>query len=77
MHTSVSGCGHFLVASDADAIDLAQRYLAYMPQSWREAPPSNANAVDEIFNAAAALGTADIWAVGHVVIGSSPGPIRK
>jgi acetyl-CoA carboxylase carboxyltransferase component len=40
MHTSVSGCGHFLVASDADAIDLAQRYLAYMPQSWREAPPS-------------------------------------
>jgi acetyl-CoA carboxylase carboxyltransferase component len=40
MHTSVSGCGHFLVASDADAIDLAQRYLAYMPQCWREAPPS-------------------------------------
>src|SRR5213083_286020 len=40
MHTSVSGCGHFLVASDADAIDLAQRYLAYMPQSWREPPPS-------------------------------------
>jgi len=40
MHTSVSGCGHFLVASDADAIDLAKRYLSYMPQSWREAPPS-------------------------------------
>ena len=40
MHTSVSGCGHFLVDSDADAIDLAKRYLSYMPQSWREAPPS-------------------------------------
>src|SRR3954454_6104074 len=40
MHTSVSGCGHFLVASDADAIDLARRYLAYMPQSWRESPPA-------------------------------------
>ncbi len=40
MHTAVSGCGHFLVASDAEAIDLARRYLSYMPQSWREAPPS-------------------------------------
>ena len=40
MHTSVSGCGHFLARSDADAIDLAKRYLSYMPKSWREAPPS-------------------------------------
>ncbi len=39
MHTSVSGCGHFLVGSDAEAIDLAKRYLSYMPQSWRETPP--------------------------------------
>ena len=55
MHTSVSGCGHFLVDSDEDAIDLAKRYLSYMPQSWREAPPSappaepgSATAVSEI-----------------------------
>ena len=40
MHTAVSGCGHFLVESDADAIDLARRYLSYMPGSWREAPPA-------------------------------------
>src|SRR5919198_921344 len=40
MHTSVSGCGHYLVPSDEDAIDLAKRYLSFMPQSWREAPPS-------------------------------------
>src|SRR5581483_8945611 len=40
MHTAVSGCGHFLVESDADAVDLAKRYLSYMPQSWRESPPS-------------------------------------
>jgi acetyl-CoA carboxylase carboxyltransferase component len=40
MHTSVSGCGHFLVTSDSDAIDLAKRYLSYMPQSWRGAPPA-------------------------------------
>jgi acetyl-CoA carboxylase carboxyltransferase component len=40
MHTSVSGCGHFLVDSDEDAIDLAKRYLSYMPQSWRGLPPA-------------------------------------
>src|SRR4051812_29642707 len=38
MHTSVSGCGHFLVDSDEEAVDLAKRYLSYMPQSWRGSP---------------------------------------
>jgi acetyl-CoA carboxylase carboxyltransferase component len=40
MHTGVSGCGHFLTASDEDAIELARRYLSYMPSSWREAAPA-------------------------------------
>jgi acetyl-CoA carboxylase carboxyltransferase component len=40
MHTGVSGCGHFLAKSDADAIETAKRYLSYMPTSWREAPPA-------------------------------------
>src|SRR6185436_5368758 len=40
MHTSVSGCGHFLVESDEEAIELAQRYLSFMPGSWREQPPT-------------------------------------
>ena len=40
MHTGVSGCGHFLVGSDEEAIDLAKRYLSYMPGSWRETPPA-------------------------------------
>src|SRR5215216_4130876 len=40
MHTGVSGCGHMLVSSDEDGIDLARRYLSYMPASWREAPPA-------------------------------------
>jgi acetyl-CoA carboxylase carboxyltransferase component len=40
MHTSVSGCGHFLAATDEDVIDLARRYLSYMPVSWREDPPA-------------------------------------
>ena len=40
MHTSVSGCGHFLAKTDEEAIDVAKRYLSYMPASWREAPPT-------------------------------------
>ena len=40
MHTGVSGCGHFLVETDDEAIDLAKRYLSYMPTSWREPPPA-------------------------------------
>ncbi|HXV04313.1 MAG TPA: acyl-CoA carboxylase subunit beta [Solirubrobacterales bacterium] len=40
MHTGVSGCGHFLAKSDEEAIDLARRYLSYMPESWREQPPA-------------------------------------
>ncbi len=39
MHTGVSGCGHFLVATDAEGIDLAKRYLSYFPRHWREDPP--------------------------------------
>jgi propionyl-CoA carboxylase beta subunit len=39
MHTSVSGCGHFLVPSDEEGIDLARRYLSYFPSNWRDAPP--------------------------------------
>jgi acetyl-CoA carboxylase carboxyltransferase component len=40
MHTGVSGCGHFLVTDDEEAIDLARRYLSYMPANWRERPPA-------------------------------------
>jgi acetyl-CoA carboxylase carboxyltransferase component len=40
MHTSVSGCGHMLAETDEDAIDLARRYLSYMPANWREDPPA-------------------------------------
>ena len=40
MHTSKSGCGHFLVSSDEEAIDLAKRYLSYMPPNWREPAPA-------------------------------------
>ncbi len=40
MHTGKSGCGHFLVKTDEEAIDLAQRYLSYMPANWREQAPA-------------------------------------
>jgi acetyl-CoA carboxylase carboxyltransferase component len=40
MHTGVSGCGHFLVGSDEEGIDLAARYLSYFPSSCDEGPPA-------------------------------------
>src|SRR5262249_37226820 len=40
MHTGVSGVGHFLVKTDEEAIELAQRYLSYMPTNWHETPPA-------------------------------------
>jgi acetyl-CoA carboxylase carboxyltransferase component len=42
MHCTVSGCGDILAASDEEALQLARRYLSYMPQSFRERPPSSA-----------------------------------
>jgi methylmalonyl-CoA decarboxylase subunit alpha len=40
MHTGVSGCGHFLVKSDEEGLDLAKRYLGFFPSSWRSEPPA-------------------------------------
>jgi acetyl-CoA carboxylase carboxyltransferase component len=59
MHTGVSGCGHFLVKSDEEAIALAQRYLSYMPSSWRERPPLAASAAPASDAAIAAIVPAD------------------
>jgi acetyl-CoA carboxylase carboxyltransferase component len=39
MHTSQSGCGHLLVKSDEEGIDLAKRYLSYFPTNWEQDPP--------------------------------------
>ncbi len=36
MHCTVSGCGDVLAASDEEAIEIARRYLSYMPQSFRQ-----------------------------------------
>ncbi|HZF05491.1 MAG TPA: carboxyl transferase domain-containing protein, partial [Patescibacteria group bacterium] len=55
MHCTVSGCGDVLATSDEEAIELAKRYLAYMPGSFRETParataaePKPGRSIDEI-----------------------------
>jgi methylmalonyl-CoA decarboxylase subunit alpha len=40
MHCTVSGCGDFLVADDAEAIAVGRRYLGYLPGSWTQRPPA-------------------------------------
>jgi acetyl-CoA carboxylase carboxyltransferase component len=40
MHATVSGCGDNLATDDADAIAQARRYFSYLPENWREEPPS-------------------------------------
>src|SRR5437016_1215305 len=39
MHTSRSGVGHALVASDEEGIDFARRYLSLFPGNWEHDPP--------------------------------------
>ena len=39
MHTGVSGCGHQLVKSDEEGMEVARRYLSYLPGNWRAQPP--------------------------------------
>src|SRR4051794_23598922 len=40
MHTTVSGVGHVLVASEIEALDAVARYLTFLPSNHREPPPS-------------------------------------
>ncbi len=40
MHCSTSGCGDFLVATEDEAIALARRWFAYLPQNQRQLPPA-------------------------------------
>jgi acetyl-CoA carboxylase carboxyltransferase component len=63
MHCTVSGCGDFLVKDDAEAIALLQRYITYMPQSFREetAPtaavkPNESKPIEELIPEAANQG---------------------
>jgi methylmalonyl-CoA decarboxylase subunit alpha len=42
MHCSVSGVGHYLAATEADAITTVRDYLSYLPGSWQQQPPAQA-----------------------------------
>ncbi len=55
MHTSKSGCGHALVASDEEGIAFARRYLGYMPTNYLDVPlvaaaaaPASAERISEL-----------------------------
>ncbi|MBO0834135.1 MAG: acyl-CoA carboxylase subunit beta, partial [Actinobacteria bacterium] len=39
MHCSVSGVGHFLAATEAEAISAVRSCLSYLPGNWQLAPP--------------------------------------
>jgi acetyl-CoA carboxylase carboxyltransferase component len=39
MHCSVSGVGHFLASTEAEAISAVQSYLSYLPSNWQLTPP--------------------------------------
>ncbi len=40
MHATVSGCGDNLAADDAEAIEAAKAWFSYLPDRWRDAPPT-------------------------------------
>ena len=39
LHCTVSGSGHFLAATEQDALDAVRTYLSYLPQNWDQPPP--------------------------------------
>jgi acetyl-CoA carboxylase carboxyltransferase component len=45
MHTSKSGVGHALVATDEEGIAFARRYLGYMPTNYLSAAPERPDSV--------------------------------
>jgi methylmalonyl-CoA decarboxylase subunit alpha len=42
MHCTVSGCGHHLASTEADALAAVRRYLSYLPSNWQQQPPAAA-----------------------------------
>ncbi len=53
MHCTVSGCGHHLAATEADALAAVRRYLSYLPSNWQQPPPAAAAAGPEDIDLAA------------------------
>jgi acetyl-CoA carboxylase carboxyltransferase component len=40
VHCRESGVGHFLCATEVDAIETVRRYLSYLPSNWQGSPPA-------------------------------------
>jgi len=40
VHCEQSGVGHFLCATEEEALAVVRRYLSYLPSSWRDTPPA-------------------------------------
>jgi len=53
MHCTVSGCGHHLASTEADALAAVRRYLSYLPSNWQQQPPTAAAAGPEDIDLAA------------------------
>src|SRR5437763_7975440 len=53
VHCTVSGCGHHLAATEADALAAVRRYLSYLPSNWQEQPGTHAAAEPEDIDLAA------------------------
>lgn len=47
VHCTVSGVGHMLVKSEHAALDAVTRYLTYLPDNYRQAPPAAEPAAPE------------------------------
>ena len=55
MHCTVSGCGHYLAATEQDALDTVRGYLSYLPANWQQQPPAAAAAQPEPVDLAALI----------------------
>ena len=40
MHCTVSGCGHYLAATEHDALAAVRSFLSYLPGNWQQQPPA-------------------------------------
>jgi acetyl-CoA carboxylase carboxyltransferase component len=55
MHCSVSGSGHYLAATEQDALEAVRRYLSYLPANWQQPPPAAAAGQPEAMDLAALI----------------------
>ena len=53
MHCTVSGCGHYLATTEADALTAVRGYLSYLPSNWQQPPPAAQAAGPEDIDVAA------------------------